>query len=826
MLNKKNCLFIGALLLLQSAYAQRSSFNNKWQFIGLEYASRQKIDSFRRLGNNWNDQFLTEQTNVADTAVTADTKDLSYQLQSAVGKKWQAITLPHTAFPEPLVIVKPREGIAWYKKIFRVDKRNKGKAITLYFEAAMQVADVWVNNNYITRHTGGYLPFVIDISKMVDFEKDNTIYVKLDNRANPVVPPGKPVEKLDFIYYSGLYRDVWLDIKDPLHITDAVAAGQPAGGGIFVTYPQVSQGRALVGIQTHIVNEYPRQKKFKITQQLLDKQGNTVVTVTSAINSLNPGADQHYTQQLAVNNPRLWHPDHPDLYRLKTIVRVGDDIVDEKETRIGIRSFEITKEKGLLINGEPFRIVGTNRHQNYPYIGNALSHNANYRDAWLIKNAGMNCVRLAHYPQDPSFMEAADELGLLLLDCIPGWQYFNRSPAFEAHVMEDIRQMIRRDRNHPSVLLWETSLNETYPSIEFRCKQATVAHSEWMGNKNFFTSGDSYYKKACWDVPYDDWNGDPGARNNTTYPDNPFLIREYGDYEFGGGNSTTRQIRGNGQDALLQQAWNLQWEHNKNRKSWPRGIGDLTWAFFDGLAGVTVGIEGWGVADIFRIPKFSYFFFQSQQNNRTVKSAGRPIISIAHYWQQANRWNTVTVYSNCDEVALYLNDKLLVRQKPDNGPETSYGKDLDHGGNPFDGGNANHLTHPPFTFKNISFKPGVLKAVGYSNGKELASDQVTTAGPASKIQLQIAENGKPLKAHTNDLVLVYAKITDAKGNGVVTADNAVTLKIVGNAKLESPASVNAEAGIATFLVRMNTATDRLVLTARAAGLPAVSKNVF
>ncbi|MEZ5028901.1 MAG: hypothetical protein R2765_08975 [Ferruginibacter sp.] len=120
-------------------------------------------------------------------------------------------------------------------------------------------------------------------------------------------------------------------------------------------------------------------------------------------------------------------------------------------------------------------------------------------------------------------------------------------------------------------------------------------------------------KKACYDVPYDDWNDDPGARNNTTYPNNAFLIREYGDYEFGGGNSTTRQLRANGQDALLQQAWNLQWEHNKNRKSYPRAIGDLNWAFFDGLAGLMVGIEGWGVADIFRFQNFLIIFSRANE---------------------------------------------------------------------------------------------------------------------------------------------------------------------------------------------------------------------
>ena len=821
-------LVVTGMFFTLTAFAQRSAFNTGWEFAGLEFATKEKVDSFRRLGSNWNDQFLIEQTNESNADPSDNDRLLNEQLKVLDGRSWQAVTLPHTAFPEPLVIIKPREGVAWYKKSFRIGKKDRGKSISLYFEAAMQVADVWINGRYITRHTGGYLPFIIDISQLVSYDKENNIYLRLNNKANPVVPPGKPVEKLDFIYYSGLYRGVWLDIKDPLHITDAIAAGKVAGGGVFVTYPELSKSKAVINVQTHIVNEHSSKRSFQVEQVLVNKAGKQVARTITGNNSLDAGTEAHYRQSLMVVNPALWHPDHPDLYQLKSIIKSNGQIIDEKITRIGIRSFEITAEKGLLINGEPFRITGTNRHQNHPYIGNALTPNASYRDAWLIKNAGMNCVRTGHYPPDPAFIQAADELGILIVDCIPGWQFFNRAQAFEDHVMNDIRQMIRRDRNHPSVLLWETSLNETYPSAEFRCRQAEVARSEWIGKGNFFTSGDSYFKKACWDVPYDDWNGDPGTRNNTTYPDNAFLIREYGDYEFGGGSSTTRQVRGNGQDALLQQAWNLQWEHNKNQKNYPRAIGDLTWAFYDGLAGCVVGIEGWGVADIFRIPKFSYSFFQSQ---RSLSPSGNkhiitgPVVNIAHYWQQSNKWNNVVVYSNCDEVALYLNGKLLARQKSDQGPETDYGTDFEKGGKPFDGGNANYLPHPPFTFKNISFVPGTLKAVGYIGRRESASSQVTTAGKPAKMQLEIAENGKPVQRGVDDNIFVHVRITDAAGNLVTGAVNTVTLKLQGVALLESPQTVKAEAGIATFIVRTLQASS-LKITATSAGIPSISKVIF
>src|SRR5699024_8737908 len=136
-------------------------------------------------------------------------------------------------------------------------------------------------------------------------------------------------------------------------------------------------------------------------------------------------------------------------------------------------------------NGKPVRITGSNRHMNYPWIGNALSNHANYRDAKLIKEAGINFIRLSHYPQDPSFYDACDRLGIMLIDCTPGWQFFNKSKFFKQNAFKDIRQMIRRDRNHPSVVLWETSLNEAYPPSSFRCRQVEVACSEWWGIGNF-----------------------------------------------------------------------------------------------------------------------------------------------------------------------------------------------------------------------------------------------------------------------------------------------------------------------------------------------------
>lgn len=799
------------LLTNHLVHAQDRLFNAGWTFTAIEFASNEKVDSFRRLGVNWNDQFMIEQTNEQEEIQALDTA-IEKQWSLLKGHNWQPVSLPHIAFPEPLVIVKPREGIAYYQKVFDVPATWKGQQLAIEFEGAMQVSQVWVNGKYMGRFTGGYLPFEMDITGLAKYGEKNTILVKVNNKANPVVPPGKPVAKLDFIYYSGIYRDVWLHIRRPLHITNSIAANQVAGGGVFVTYPAVSKESAMVDVQTHLENNGTLPQAFFIEQAILDKEGRSVATEKSTGYNLAAGAARHYVQQLTVTRPMLWHPDHPYLYHLRTRVLLGKEIFDEKITPIGIRSFEISAGRGLLINGEPFAITGTNRHQNYPYIGNAIADEASYRDAWLIKSAGMNAVRAAHYPPDPSFLDAADELGILIINCIPGWQYFNQNQVFEDNVMRDIRQMVRRDRNHPSILLWEVSLNETYPPAAFRCHQAAVARSEWRNEKNFFTSGDSYLTKACYDVPYDDWNGDPGARNNTTYPDNAFLIREYGDYEFGGGNSSTRQLRGAGEVGLLKQAWNLQWSHNKNRPIYPRALGDLNWAFFDGLAGCVAGIEGWGVADLFRIPKYSYYMYKSQQPlalNPLLPFASGPVVFIASNWTSQSDPSRIVVFSNCEEVALYLNGKLVAKQRPDAGPETGH-SDYSPDGAGFDGGNANNLQHPPFTFHINRFEPGTLKAVGLAKGKPVKEYSVATPGSLAKIQLTAGTNGKPFQAG-GDMIFVYAKLTDAKGQLLWDVYQPVTIRITGNARLLSPATVNAEAGIATFIVQSGKNKETITL---------------
>jgi len=391
----RHILFFFLLLLSSWACSQTTSFNNDWKFAAVENSpdnvARQKI------GTKWEDQFSIETVTASDTALRRHAA-ASKQIEEI--KNWEDVTLPHTAFLEPLPIKKPREGLAFYKKTFQIPKEYKGKQVMIKFEGAMQVTEVWFNGNYKQQHLGGYLPFIVDISDDAKYGRANTLVLMLNNKANPAVPPGKPVENLDFIYYSGIYRNAWLLVKNAVHISEANDE-RLQEGGIFVSYKNVSHKKAAILIQTNIENSHGKESAFELTQSLT--YNNKAAATATASCRIGKNTNKSFAQELTIENPLLWHPDRPYLYRLKTSVK-SKSILDEAETRIGIRSFKLTKEKGLEINGEPFRLAGTNRHQSYPYIGNALSDNASYRDVYLIKAAGMNAIRTAHYPQAPRFL--------------------------------------------------------------------------------------------------------------------------------------------------------------------------------------------------------------------------------------------------------------------------------------------------------------------------------------------------------------------------------------------------------------------------------------
>lgn len=700
--------------------------------------------------------------------------------------KWEEVALPHTAVIEPLVVTGSQwTGICWYKKVYKPDRRQRHRHTGLLFDGAMHDAIVYLNGAEIARHTGGYLPFYVNLTNDLEYGRENEIMIKLDNRENPHIPPGKPLSELDFLWYSGLYRNVSLYVTDKLHITSPAEYQSTLGGGIITGVRDVSRESATLTLSVHVSNDDYIPRSFRMKNVLLDAAGLEVASSLSELTDLEPGHNQRLETRMIVMQPSLWSPATPFLYIVSTeLLSENGTVIDHRETRIGIRTARVTHDKGLLLNDEPVRIMGTNRHQEYPYIGYALSDNASYRDAFKIREAGFNLVRCSHYPPAPAFLDACDELGIMVINAIPGWQFMGDSLFAEASV-RDTRMMCRRDRNHPSVVMWESSLNETLMPVSFLNRLHQTVKEELPFGNNLTCS---WIDTVC-DVFIP-------ARQHANAPrywkdynkTKPLFISEYGDWEYYAQNAglhqtefpdllpeerNSRQLRGDGDRRMLQQAWNFQEAHNDNLNG--PAFGDANWLMFDYNRGYAPDIETSGIMDIFRLPKFAWYFYRSQTNEG-------PVCFIASH-NLPSSGNIVRVYSNADTVMLFRNDTLIAVQ----------GHDTDI--------NTVNLLHPPFTFTLPDYSPGTLKATTLRNGKESASHSVTTPGRPAAIRLSADFSNKPLRADNSDVIFIYATVTDSAGNQVHTSDAMVEFAVRGDASLIGDNPARAVGGIASILLR-------------------------
>jgi beta-galactosidase len=732
----------------------------------------------------------------------------NWEFQRVGEDTMETVTLPHTARLEAFVTGQSGvgdekeqwQGICRYKKVFNLPKEYINKKIYIHFEAAMNIADVFINDVHITKHMGGFVPFTVDITDYAKFDEDNAILVELDNRDNPVTGP-KPLNILDFNTYHGLYRNAYLVIKEQIHISDPILENKTASGGLFITYPEVTAERALIQIQTHINNYYDSTKEVKVKTSLIDAEGNLVKTTLSEKVSINTASNIEVIQKITLENPKLWSVNNPYLYNIMVELLINEETMDSEIQSIGIRHFKIT-EDGFWLNGEKMYLRGANRHQEYPYIGYAIPDDAQYRDAKRIKEAGFDYIRLSHYLHSPAFMDACDELGLLVMNCIPGWQYYG-DKAFEELQYQNTRDMVRRDRNHACVLLWEASLNETHMPDYFIKKTHELVHEEYPGDQ-CFTCG--------WMKGYDVF-GQARQHGGCVGIDlYPCVVTEYGDWEYYAGNQgfnqddwenlkpserNSRQLRGDGEIRLLQQAVNYQEAHNDNLKT--KAFADSIWVMYDYNRGYAEDIEASGIMDIFRLPKFSYYFFKSQRDAdiRFENVSSGPMVYIANYWSDKSPLK-VKVYSNCEEVALYLNGRLIERKASDNDKLST------------------DLAHPPFTFSLPSFESGELRAEAFISGKVCAEHTAKTAFEPKGLKL-LLEDGVS-EFNKGDIFFVYTNVVDENGTTISRAENLVHFNLEGPAELIGQNPIKAEAGIAAILVKVTDDTGTIKITASSEGL--------
>lgn len=395
---------------------------------------------------------------------------------------WQVVSAPHTVelMPAEASGCRNYQGVAWYRKHFVIPQDMKGKEVSLHFEGAMGKQVIYLNGKRVQEHLGGYLPFTVQLTEQGVQPGDSCLLaVMTDNSDDKNFPPGKRQYTLDFAYHGGIYRDVWMIGKSSVAITDALEADKVAGGGVFVHFDNISGKKAEVYVDTEVHNSGKRTRTVAVETVLADAGDVPVKRISQQV-KLQAGESKTVRQQFAVRNPKLWSPDSPYLYRIQSRVKAGHEVLDGGVTRVGIRKAEFKGKDGFWLNGKPFgQLVGANRHQDFAYVGNALPNSQQWRDAKRLRDAGCTIIRVAHYPQDPAFMDACDEMGLFVIVATPGWQYWNKNPEFAKLVHRNTREMIRRDRNHPSVLMWEPILNETPYPRDFALEALRITREEF-----------------------------------------------------------------------------------------------------------------------------------------------------------------------------------------------------------------------------------------------------------------------------------------------------------------------------------------------------------
>lgn len=754
------------------------------------------------------------------TAINAEAVDFD-------DKEWTVVSLPHGIeyLPTEASGNTNYQGEVWYRKHFTPDFALKGKKLFLYFEAVMGKAKIFVNGKLLSEHFGGYLPIIVDITNTVQWGQENLIAVWADNSDDPMYPPGKPQDVLDFAYLGGIYRDVWLVAHNDTYITDPNFENEIAGGGLFVAYDNVSEGSADVSLKLHIRNEKSSAFTGVVEYELQQPNGKKVAFSEKKIDIAKKSAI-YSEDKLEVTKPMLWSPDSPTLYNL--IVRIRDEkgtIIDGYRRRIGIRSYEFKGIDGFWLNGKPYPkpIIGANRHQDFAVVGNALSNSTHWRDAKKLKDLGLEVIRNAHYPQDPAFMDACDELGLFVIVNTPGWQFWNEAPIFEQRVYRDIRNMVRRDRNRPSVWLWEPILNETWYPADFAKNTRDIVYEEYP-YPYCYTGCDSEakgheYFPVLFTHPL---NGDGGAFSTDVMKDSiTYFTREWGDNvdDWNSHNSPSRVARNWGETPMLIQAKHYAsptykyTSYDALYKTPRHHIGGALWHSFDHQRGYHPDPFYGGLMDVFRQPKYSYYMFKAQRSpevRNTIAETG-PMVYIAHEMTPFSS-KDVTVYSNCEEVRLTFNK---------GGKTHSYQKQKDRKGLP-----SPIILFPDvydFMVDKALSRQGkqeevYLLAEGLIGGKVVATHKVRPARRAEKILLWLDNEGVQLEANGSDFVTVVAGVADKNGSIKRLNNYYIKFQISGEGRILGDASILANPapvrwGTAPILVQSTLKAGKIKVTA-------------
>jgi beta-galactosidase len=652
---------------------------------------------------------------------------------------WQPVDLPHTWNAHDVAdgISGYWRGIGWYRKHFSIDEKYSGKRIFLEFEGVNQVSQFWLNGRLLGDHKGGYTGFEFDITGLVQFgEGGNILTVKVDNLHHPTIPP---TVKTDYSFYGGIYRDVWLRICNGAYIS-----------AVHWTTPQVTSDYADLRLETRIFDRTGEIKHLRAVHEVLDPSNRLAQKISSEV-ILQPEENKLIeTKEVRIAPVSLWSPETPNLYRIRTTLWEGERMLDSTEDPLGIRWFRFDPQRGFFLNGSRVQIQGTNWHQSYPGMGNALPNSRHVKDLENVRDMGANFWRTSHYPHDVATMEASDRLGLMVWEELPVNKEIGDPDEYIANVSVMAREMIERDRNHPSVVVWGIA-GEVNASEEISHRVVAAVSRLYRELDPTRPIGMHEPRGEGIEKLVDVVGlgaGPETDRKHEEHPHRSFMTAEYS------ASLTGRGIYGASPESE-DTACNKHEEHLSRLNLRPWMAGGVIWHQFDydgeTYDAVVPHLVAFGVADAWRIPKEAYYFYESQWSRR-------PMVHIVGHWTWPHgngKTREVRVYSNCGEVELFLNGCSLGKKAKGEYPG---------------------LLNPPRIWK-VLYEPGLLKAVASAEGQEIAHE-IRTAGEAHHIQLE-SDATELTSGDPESLAYITASVVDAAGVVVPDSYHTITFTSFG-----------------------------------------------
>jgi len=652
------------------------------------------------------------------------------------------VTVPHTNLRVPWHSFdeKSYEFVSVYRRRFRLPSTARGRRVFFDFEGVMTASTVWLNGARLGEYKGGFTPFSFELTSHVDFDRDNVLAVEVDSSERPDIPPFG--DEVDYLTFGGIYREVSLRIVSPTFIEN-----------IFAQPKDVLSGHPTLAVQ-YFLRSANKALESGLSLEAALYDGDRLLAKTAQV--LPAGEDEGNTPHLLhldnLGTIELWDLRSPKLYRVEVRLLGGSVLLDHETCRIGFREARFTPQ-GFSLNGSIVKLRGLDRHQTFPWVGQAMPGRVQRRDAVILrKNLHCNIVRTSHYPQSRHFLDACDEIGLLVLEEIPGWQHIG-DQSWQDISVDNVNRMIRRDWNHPSIILWGVRINESRDNHDFYTRTNAMAHQLDPSRQ---TGGIRYFQES-------EFLEDVFTMNDFGWPLKAPNHPLYLNTEFVGHTYPTKTI--DNIERLREHTVRHARVHDQLASD-PQYAGGIGWCAFDYNTHSNFGsgdrICYHGVTDIFREPKPAAGFYRSQ-----CDPDEEIVLVPAFHWARGDEnvgFTKALVSSNCEHLKFYVADKLIAEADCDREQFA-------------------HLKYAPFTAEiGRRIDPwGDLRIDGYIQGKQVISRSFSGKGIDQKFTL--LPDDSTLIADGADATRIVLRVTDEFDAIRPFASDAIRFELTGPAQL-------------------------------------------